>query len=85
MMQAWLQEFAWTEEAHARKLADRNARAQSDHEQALLMKQPMFCFETALKLHGAASQICRCPSHPVLISAACTYAPSHIVMVKRNW
>ena len=51
-VQVWLQEFAWTEASQADKLAERNARAQSKHESTVLSQQPMFCFETAVKLQG---------------------------------
>ena len=47
-MQVWLQEFGWTEEACASKIAKRgdiNGIVQSD-----LKKEPMFCFGTAVKL-----------------------------------
>lgn len=47
-MQVWLQEFGWTEEACASKIAQRgniNGVVQSD-----LKKEPMFCFGTAVKL-----------------------------------
>lgn len=51
-MQVWLSEFAWTEASLQKTLAGRNAHAQNEHERAALLQQPMFCFETALKLHG---------------------------------
>eukprot|EP00884_Botryococcus_braunii_P022793 jgi/Botrbrau1/9198/Bobra.0236s0025.1 len=40
-----LQEFAWTEAEKPQKMADRNQKLQS-----LIEREPMFCFETALKL-----------------------------------
>ena len=52
VLQVWLQEFAWSEGSQAQQTARRNAHAQGQREAALLAAQPMFCFETALKLHG---------------------------------
>ncbi|KAK9801989.1 hypothetical protein WJX73_007271 [Symbiochloris irregularis] len=51
IIQAWLQEYAWTEVDQAQQTASRNARANTEQEEAALSKQPLFCFETALKLH----------------------------------
>ena len=51
-MQAWLQEFAWTEAEKLQKFKTRagNLRLTSAalHE---LNKEPMFCFESAIKLY----------------------------------
>lgn len=51
-MQAWLQEFAWTEAEKLQKWKARagNLRLTSSalHE---LNKEPMFCFESAIKLY----------------------------------
>ena len=52
LLQVWLQEFSWTEASQAEQTARRNAHAQGPREAALLAAEPMFCFETALKLHG---------------------------------
>lgn len=49
-LQAWLQEVAWTEAEEPECLAVRNARARGKEELDLLQREPMFCFETALKL-----------------------------------
>lgn len=46
-VQVWLQEFAWSERDHRRKLAKR--RAQWGHS-LQLRTSPMFCFETAIRL-----------------------------------
>ena len=46
-VQTWLQEFAWTEREKPEKLAVRN---QTLHGDETLQREPMFCFETALKL-----------------------------------
>ena len=46
-LQTWLQEYAWTEMEKHEKLAVRN-RAQSDN--ATLQREPMFCFESTMKL-----------------------------------
>lgn len=49
-VQAWLQEVAWTEAELPKQLAQRNSRATSPREAAQLQREPMFCYETALKL-----------------------------------
>ena len=46
-VQTWLQEFAWTEREKPEKLAVRN---QTLHDDEALRREPMFCFETTLKL-----------------------------------
>ncbi len=46
-VQTWLQEFAWTEREKPEKVAVRN---QTLHSNAALVQEPMFCFETTLKL-----------------------------------
>ena len=46
-MQVWLQEFAWTETDKSIKLAARSRMVPNDAE---LARQPMFCFETMMKL-----------------------------------
>ena len=46
-MQVWLQEFAWTEADKPIKLAARSSMVPNDAE---LGRQPMFCFETMMKL-----------------------------------
>lgn len=45
--QIWLQEFAWTQKDHSRKVAQR--RMQWGHS-FQLRTAPMFCFETAIRL-----------------------------------
>ena len=63
-IQAWLQKFAWTDSSLKTKISKRNALPQDE---ALLEKEPMFCFETAVKLlywsafvyeHGEVSSSC---------------------------
>ena len=44
----WLQEFGWTEEEKAAKLAKRGGIAGPVHD--ALKNEPMFCFGTAVKL-----------------------------------
>ena len=46
-LQVWLQEFAWTEADKPIKLAARSSMVPND---ADLARQPMFCFETMMKL-----------------------------------
>lgn len=46
-VQAWLEDFAWTEEEKASKLAQRNAEAPRGRGRDLA-GQPMFCLETAM-------------------------------------
>lgn len=46
-LQAWLEDFAWTEEEKASKLAQRNANAPPGRGRDLA-GQPMFCLETAM-------------------------------------
>ena len=50
-MRAQLSDFAWTEAEKAGKLAARMDTAHSAGGQSHVMQQPMFCVETALKLH----------------------------------
>ena len=50
-VQVWLQEFAWTEAELQPKLAERLSQAQGPMETKRLEAEPMFCLETALKLH----------------------------------
>ena len=50
-LQMWLQDPAWTEEEKPGKLAARMERAQGKADREKLAKQPMFCVETAIKLH----------------------------------
>ncbi|KAK9788602.1 hypothetical protein WJX73_002360 [Symbiochloris irregularis] len=59
VLQVWLQEVAWTEGGMPAQVADRNARAANPQEAHLLQSEPMFNFETALKMHkwGTASFI----------------------------
>ncbi|KAI3433461.1 hypothetical protein D9Q98_003274 [Chlorella vulgaris] len=51
IMQVWLQEFAWTEgEEEERKKAERSSSLPPEsRSSAAIDKEPMFCFETALK------------------------------------
>ena len=49
--QVWLQDFAWTEEEVPVKVAERMLHSQVEHEARQLQAEPMFCIETALKLH----------------------------------
>ena len=46
-VQAWLQRFAWTEKKLERRKKVRNALPA---DRTLLSQEPMFCFETAVKL-----------------------------------
>ncbi|KAK9802002.1 hypothetical protein WJX73_009255 [Symbiochloris irregularis] len=48
LLQAWLQEFAWTE---AEKLSKYKARGSSLPENHNINREPMFCFETAIKMY----------------------------------
>ncbi|KAK9790342.1 hypothetical protein WJX73_005473 [Symbiochloris irregularis] len=50
-LERWLQEPAWAEEDKPDKLAARLASAASPEDKAALHQLPMFCMETALKLH----------------------------------
>ena len=47
----WLQDIAWTEAEVSERVAERVARAHTPHEAAELQAEPMFCMETAVKLH----------------------------------
>lgn len=49
-LQVWLQEVAWTEADLPKQLEERNSRAHGPSEAASLAREPMFCYETALKL-----------------------------------
>ena len=46
-LQVWLQEFAWTEADKPIKLEARSSMVPKDTD---LCRQPMFCFETMMKL-----------------------------------
>ena len=49
MLQVWLQYFAWTEGSLSAKVQSRsNIGSQQDTDS--LAKEPMFCFETAIKM-----------------------------------
>ena len=68
-LQAWLQRFAWTEQ----KLKQRKqARDSLPADKTLLEREPMFCFETAVKLlywcgfvkeHGEGRPMVCCSTH----------------------
>ncbi len=51
-LQVWLQEFAWTEAEKLRRLKERssNLRLTSSVREEV-DREPMFCFETAIKLY----------------------------------
>ena len=51
VIQAWLQDFAWSEAEVPAKKAELVARGESLHEIEQLEAEPIFCMETALKLH----------------------------------
>ncbi|KAK9799340.1 hypothetical protein WJX73_007370 [Symbiochloris irregularis] len=51
VIQVWLQDFAWTEDEVQDKIAQRVGRAMGTHEAEELAAEPMFCIETAVKLH----------------------------------
>ena len=44
--QVWLQEFAWTQSKQVELLCARNENSDSNQE---IGRQPMFCFDTAMK------------------------------------
>ena len=46
-VQVWLQQFAWTEQSHKARIKKRNALPDDE---TMLEGEPMFCFETAVKL-----------------------------------
>ena len=46
-VQVWLQQFAWTEQSHKARIQKRNALPADE---TMLEGEPMFCFETAVKL-----------------------------------
>lgn len=48
-MQVWLQYFAWTEHNVAASIK-RRSDCSGLHDKLPLSKEPMFCFETAVKL-----------------------------------
>ncbi len=50
--QAWLQQFSWTEAGKLGKLEQRRRLAQENSAaREALEREPMFCFETAIKLY----------------------------------
>ena len=46
-VQSWLQRFAWTEQNLVKRVVRRNAIPKDE---TLLRDEPMFCFETAVKM-----------------------------------
>jgi hypothetical protein len=46
-MQVWLQDFAWTEQEHSRKVAERRVQRGCATQ---LRSASMFCFETAIRM-----------------------------------
>ena len=48
-LKAALQNFAWTEEHRARVRAERAAQCGSEAQRQAMLKEPVFCFETAYK------------------------------------
>lgn len=54
-LQVWLQDFAWTEEEVPQRVSQRKLRGQGEHDVQQLAAEPMFCMETALKLHHWSS------------------------------
>ena len=46
-VQSWLQRFSWTEQLVKSRMARRNALPK---DKTLLSAEPMFCFETAVKM-----------------------------------
>ncbi|KAK9804066.1 hypothetical protein WJX73_001449 [Symbiochloris irregularis] len=51
VIQVWLQDFAWTEEEVEDKIQQRVARGNGANEVEELAAEPIFCIETAIKLH----------------------------------
>ena len=49
LRQVWLQQFAWTEDAKPGRLAERGEHTRDPGAAEQLQREPMFCFETALK------------------------------------
>ncbi|DBA92428.1 hypothetical protein WJX77_009083 [Trebouxia sp. C0004] len=49
VMQQWLQHFAWTEKSQSGRSEKRNSMLKL-HNRQLLEQEPLFCFETAVKL-----------------------------------
>ena len=67
VLQAWLQELAWTEKEKPERLDIRNATLPDNEE---LRQAPMFCFETAIKMaywsalvydDKEVGNVCSCP------------------------
>lgn len=58
-MQVWLQEFAWTEKEKLSKIKARGSSLPDDTAQDL-WKEPMFCFETAVKMYYYAHLVSCC-------------------------
>ena len=51
-LQVWLQEFAWTEAEKLRRLKDRSSNLRmTSIVREEVDREPMFCFETAIKLY----------------------------------
>ena len=51
-LQVWLQEFAWTESEKLRRLKDRSSNLRlTSIVREEVDREPMFCFETAIKLY----------------------------------
>lgn len=54
MWQVWLQEFAWTESEKLSKIKARGSSLPDNHG---IMMEPMFCFETAIKMYYYAHMV----------------------------
>ena len=69
--QVYLQEYAWTEAQKAGAVAQRAEHAAHPAERALLIQEPMFCFQTAVALHRWSCLTYMGTSLAVSVQCAC--------------
>ena len=94
-LQVWLQEFAWTEAEKLRRLKDRSSNLRlTSIVREEVDREPMFCFETAIKLYyfshiiyfydkvcASALLSCRIFLLKLVLSAHLQHASKHACML----
>lgn len=94
----WLQEFAWTEAEKLRRLKDRSSNLRlTSIVREEVDREPMFCFETAIKLYyfshiiyfydkvcASALLSCRIFLLKLVLSAHLQHASKHACMLIFN-
>ena len=88
-LQAWLQDFAWTEEEHGRRLAERRVQRGVARQ---LRSASMFCFETAIRMfywstlvRSALGLLCTAPVADHATSPCCIVALHAMDPLSTTW